>query len=32
MRYRHPIDPVLVVFVAYGIVAFRGRKLKVAAR
>ena len=31
MRYRHPIDPVLVVFIAYGIVAFRGRKLKSAA-
>jgi 4-amino-4-deoxy-L-arabinose transferase-like glycosyltransferase len=32
MRYRHPIDPVLVVFIAYGVVAFRGRSLESAAR
>ena len=32
MRYRHPIDPVLVVLVAYGIEGFRGRDLKPAAR
>jgi 4-amino-4-deoxy-L-arabinose transferase-like glycosyltransferase len=32
IRYRHPIDPVVVVFMAYGAIAFRGRKLKSAAQ
>jgi hypothetical protein len=31
-RYRHPIDPVVVVFMAYGAIAFRGRKLKLSAQ
>lgn len=32
MRYRHPIDPVVVVFMAYGAVALRGRKPNPSAR
>jgi hypothetical protein len=31
MRYRHPIDPLLVVFIAYGVVAFRERRRLLAA-
>ena len=26
VRYRHPIDPLIVLFVAYGLMAIRGRK------
>jgi 4-amino-4-deoxy-L-arabinose transferase-like glycosyltransferase len=29
-RYRHPIDPEVVVFMAYGAIAFRGRRLEPA--
>jgi 4-amino-4-deoxy-L-arabinose transferase-like glycosyltransferase len=31
-RYRHPIDPVVVVFMAYGAIAFRGQKLESSAQ
>jgi 4-amino-4-deoxy-L-arabinose transferase-like glycosyltransferase len=30
IRYRHPIDPLVAVFMAYGAIAFRGRKLKLS--
>ena len=26
VRYRHPIDPIVVIFMAYGVMALRGRK------
>lgn len=32
IRYRHPIDPLVVVFMAYGAMTFRGRKLKSSAQ
>jgi hypothetical protein len=32
IRFRHPIDPVVVVFMAYGAIAFRGRKLRLSER
>jgi 4-amino-4-deoxy-L-arabinose transferase-like glycosyltransferase len=32
MGFRHPIDPVIVVFMAYGAIAFRGQKFRLAAR
>jgi 4-amino-4-deoxy-L-arabinose transferase-like glycosyltransferase len=32
IRFRHPIDPVVVVFMAYGAIAFRRRKLRLSER
>ena len=32
VRYRHPIDPIVVVFMAYGALALRGRKFRLSAR
>jgi hypothetical protein len=30
MGFRHPIDPVLVVFMAYGAIALREQKLRLS--
>jgi len=30
IRFRHPIDPVIVVFMAYGAIAFRGQKFRLS--
>ena len=32
IRFRHPIDPGIVVFMAYGAIAFREQKLKLSAQ
>jgi 4-amino-4-deoxy-L-arabinose transferase-like glycosyltransferase len=32
IRFRHPIDPVVVVFMAYGAMAFRGQNLRLSAQ
>jgi 4-amino-4-deoxy-L-arabinose transferase-like glycosyltransferase len=32
IRFRHPIDPIIVVFMAYGAITFRGQKFRLSAQ